>query len=229
MNLRLSVSDVKALEMRMRGSSGRRVAQVIASDSKAIKGQGKKTPKKRLELDYDLGKFIVDGLELAIRSGISCAVSPQITTLNLGLKALSDTKVKSKPYERIEQALTLLWLHCTDLQSYSMTTANPMGGYRPDGAGGQMKGEGAKSGYPDLLMDRARNGYHGLRIEMKKYNRNTKPSEDQETWLTNLSREGFKVVCCRGHQAAIWVIAEYLGLLPVGEVPKFPDWCITEY
>jgi len=149
---------------------------------------------------YDLQKHIVSGLELGARL---CPGSPLIVTLNLGLKALLRHDGKPKPYEKIEQALALLWLECTSPQAFSMTTANPMGGYRPDGAGGQIRGEGAKLGYPDLLMDLPRRGYHGLRIEMKKFSISAKPSLEQDAWLTRLAAEGYRAVICRGHQAAI--------------------------
>lgn len=89
-----------------------------------------------------------------------------------------------------------------------------------------MKGEGAKSGYPDLLMDIARGGFHGLRIEMKKFCKSAKPSEDQGGWLQRLSAQGYRAVLCRGHQAAIHVMATYLGIPSPVDVRWLPEWSI---
>lgn len=176
--------------------------------------------------NYDLQQHIVSALELGTRCRPG---SPLIVTLNIGLKALVKDDGTPKPYERIEQAIALLWLECTAPEAFAVTTANPMGGYRPDGAGGQIRGEGAKLGYPDLLMDRARLGYHGLRIEMKKFCPSAKPSEEQHDWLTRLSKEGFRAVLCRGHQAAIYVFAEYLGLSTPFSKNDLPEWAIQYY
>jgi hypothetical protein len=60
---------------------------------------------------------------------------------------------------------------------------------------GKSKG-GLKSGYPDLLMDMACNGYHGLRIEMKKYSKLAMPSAEQIEWLNRLSKQGYLAVLC---------------------------------
>ncbi|MFA0809312.1 VRR-NUC domain-containing protein [Microbulbifer epialgicus] len=175
---------------------------------------------------YNLQQHTVNALELGTRR---CPSSPLIVTLNLGLKALVADDGNPKPYERIEQAITLLWLECIVPEAYTMTTAIPLGGYRPAGVGGQMRGEGAKHGFPDLLMDKVNQDYHGLRIEMKKFCPNAKPSTEQHDWLTRLSKEGYRAVLCRGHQAAIKVFSEYLELnTPIQKV-DLPEWAIVNY
>jgi hypothetical protein len=89
--------------------------------------------------EYDLQQHIVSGLEQGVRL---CSESPLVVTLKLGLKALLRDDGKPKPYEKIEQTLALLWLEYTWQHAFSMTTTIPMGGYRPIGSGGQIKGEG---------------------------------------------------------------------------------------
>lgn len=72
--------------------------------------------------------------------------SPYIVTIQTCLKLLSNRDTKSMPYERIEQAIALLWLSLSAPYEYAFTMAIPLGGYRPQGAGGQVKGDGAKPG-----------------------------------------------------------------------------------
>ena len=175
------------------------------------------------ESSYNLSQHITSALELAAVHRIESAL---ITTLKLGLKALNKKDDSPKPYERMEQVIALVWLACHHPKPFSLTTATPMGGYRPDGAGGQMKGEGAKSGYPDLLMDFPLGGFHGLRIEMKRFCKSAKPSDEQLDWLTSLAGQGYRAVLCRGHQAAIHVMATYLGVpSPIG-AEALPQWVI---
>lgn len=175
---------------------------------------------------YDLQKFIVDALEICQVNQLS---SPLITTLNIGLKALQKNDGNSKPYERIEQAISLVWLACNHPEAFDHTTAIPLGGYRPKGSGGQVKAEGVKAGYPDFLMDMPMNGYHGLRIEMKKFCKSANPSEDQLDWLTKLTRQGYRAVLCRGHQAAIYELSTYLSMKPPYALTDLPEWAIQTY
>jgi hypothetical protein len=60
------------------------------------------------------------------------------------------------------------------------------------GQAGKMKAEGVKRGVPDLHLPVARNGYHGLFIEMK-YGKGT-PSPEQKEWIADLREEGYRVV-----------------------------------
>lgn len=206
MSLRLSEAQFKALQNR--GLSANKNKEVL-------------TPQ-----DYDIQKHIVTTLD---RAAVLRDKSPLLVTLSLGLKAIQSDQCKSKPFERVEQALALYWLKNSCPHAFSMTTATPMGGFRPNGAGGQMKGEGAKPGYPDLLMDVPRHNYHGLRIEMKKYSLSAKPSMDQTQWLTMLAKEGYCSVLCRGHQAAIQVFREYLNIPFDSNYADLPKWCIQYY
>jgi hypothetical protein len=178
--------------------------------------------------DYDL---LALGQLAMVRAQSAVPASPLITTLRYGLKQL--TKAKSgEPgirvgYEAIEQAMFLLWMEMNHPEVYRCTTAVPMGGYRPNGSGGQMKGEGAKVGFPDIVCDRPTGGWHGLRIEMKKFDRTAKPSSDQLDWLTLLGAHGYRSVLCRGHQAAILICAAYLGV--PGIECHLPDWAVIDF
>lgn len=61
---------------------------------------------------------------------------------------------------------------------------------------------------PDLCLPVAKNGYHGLYIEMK-YGRN-KSTEKQEEWQKALQEQGYFVAVCYGAEEAERVIASYL-------------------
>ncbi len=201
-------------------------AQLAAHQKRIAGGVAARQQQKNIKNDYDLSKYIVDALELGI---IKSPASPLIVTLQCGLKQLQGSKKSPIPYERIEQAIALLWLECTDVESFEVTTAVPFGGYRPDGAGGLIKGEGAKKGYPDLLIDAPRGGYHGLRIEMKKFCPNANPTEEQEGWLKRLSANRYRTALCRGHKSAIFVISNYLGIPSPITPDSLPTWAVTYY
>jgi hypothetical protein len=59
--------------------------------------------------------------------------------------------------------------------------AVPNGGARPILVGVAMKAEGVSPGYPDLLLDVARGGYHGWRGELKKVGGSVAPEHGPPT------------------------------------------------
>lgn len=63
--------------------------------------------------------------------------------------------------------------------------------------GGRLKAQGVKAGVPDVGLDVARQGKHGLRIEMKKpglqKTKNGGCSDEQVAWLDHLSKQGYAV------------------------------------
>ncbi len=193
---------------------------------KTILDRRKKVIAPVVEEPYDLALAISSAIETGNRYSVDSAL---ITSLKLGLKAIRKTDGSPKPYERMEQVIGLVWLACNDRKAYMMTTATPMGGYRPSGAGGQMKGEGAKSGYPDLLIDVPRGGYHGLRIEMKRFDKTANASDDQLRWLNDLATEGYRAILCRGHQALIHSLATYLGIKTPIDADRLPSWAIEVF
>ena len=104
----------------------------------------------------------------------------------------------------------LRWLHSV-----------PNGGLRGKAAAGQMKGEGQKSGVPDIFLDVARKGYHGLRIELKTpriagvkgVSLAKQPgalSAEQKEWLAHYEVEGYFSAVAYGWEEAKNLIIEYL-------------------
>ena len=91
----------------------------------------------------------------------------------------------------------------------------PNGGYRNKATAARMKAEGVKAGVPDLFLPVARNGAHGLFIEMKK-RKGGKVREEQYTWGKALTFEGYQFTICRGADDAIGCICDYLGVKELG-------------
>lgn len=85
----------------------------------------------------------------------------------------------------------------------------PNGGKMTARAGNKLKKEGVQKGYPDLMLDIARNGYHGLRIELKRDKGGVTSSAQLER-LKMLNSEGYYAVVCHGFDSAIAVIKKYM-------------------
>lgn len=86
----------------------------------------------------------------------------------------------------------------------------PNEGKRNPHTGSRLKGEGMKSGVPDICLPAPRGKYHGLYIEMK-VGRN-KPTGEQERFLTYLAGAGYKSLVCWGEKSAVRAIEAYLKL-----------------
>jgi hypothetical protein len=95
--------------------------------------------------------------------------------------------------------------------------AIPNGGFRHITTARNMKAEGAKPGVPDLFLPVARNGYHGLFIEMKRTEARPKRdgskgglSDVQIKWKADLEAQGYRVAVCYGFDEARETIECYL-------------------
>lgn len=86
----------------------------------------------------------------------------------------------------------------------------PNEGKRSYKTGARMKAEGLKGGVPDICLPVARDGHHGLYIELKRI-KNSRVTEEQLKWLENLARQGYVAAVCRGADEAIDLITRYLG------------------
>ncbi len=86
--------------------------------------------------------------------------------------------------------------------------AIPNGGYRNKVTAARMKAEGVKAGVPDICLPVARNGYHGLWIEMKSAEGRMK--KHQRAFCQRLAGHGYRVVVCWSWDAARREIESYL-------------------
>jgi len=88
------------------------------------------------------------------------------------------------------------------------------------GAAVKAKRLGNKAGFPDIFLPVARGGYHGLFIELKiKPYRNHKNkmvypvvSKEQRWWINQLNIQGYCAAICKGFDAAIEEILNYIEL-----------------
>lgn len=73
----------------------------------------------------------------------------------------------------------------------------------------KAKKAGMKKGYPDIFLPVARMKWHGLYIELKR-EKNSRATPEQNNWLFKLSEQGYLPCICKGKEAAIRVIIQYL-------------------
>lgn len=87
----------------------------------------------------------------------------------------------------------------------------PNGGLRNKATAARMRAEGVKAGVPDLFLPVARQGFHGLFIEMKR-REGGRVSTAQAEWIFWLSQMGYACRVARGADEAMNILREYLGL-----------------
>lgn len=84
----------------------------------------------------------------------------------------------------------------------------PNGGSRHKVEAARLKASGVKAGYPDLILDVPRQGYNGLRIEMK-YGKG-RCSPEQLIWHERLRSQGYRVTVCYDWRSAAEEVLSYL-------------------
>lgn len=87
--------------------------------------------------------------------------------------------------------------------------AIPNGGWRHIATAKRLKDEGVRKGIPDMMFPVARQGYHGLFIEIK-VGRNC-PTIDQQAWIDALTNQGYRCEVCYSWTEAVQVIWRFLG------------------
>jgi hypothetical protein len=93
----------------------------------------------------------------------------------------------------------------------------PNGAYLASGYAGaaMLKKTGMRKGTPDLILDCARGGYHGLRIEMKRVGATeSDKTDEQKSFGEYLTSAGYRFQFANGASAAIAAIQQYLALRP---------------
>ena len=119
------------------------------------------------------------------------------------------------PTESEEQQTLIRFcqLHVTRYPDLAWIYAVPNGGHRSKRTAGRMKAEGVRAGYPDLALDVARGGFHGLRIELKRRRKSASRVQSRQTeWHERLKSQGYAVHVCHGWEAARDVLLAYLAL-----------------
>jgi len=90
---------------------------------------------------------------------------------------------------------------------------SPNGGKRHIATAKRFKKMGVKAGYPDLIIDIARGGFHGLRIEIKK-EKGGSVSKAQKERLEMLTEQGYRAIVCKGFDETINEIKNYMEMWP---------------
>ena len=86
--------------------------------------------------------------------------------------------------------------------------AIPNGGYRTRTTAKKLKLEGVVAGIPDLFIPVARQGFHGMYIEMKN-GKAGKISKKQKEIMAYLESEGYKIALCRDLDEFMKEVDEY--------------------
>jgi hypothetical protein len=111
------------------------------------------------------------------------------------------------------EAVTLMrvvCLHQRQQPELALFFAVPNGGDRNPIVAAKMKGEGVRAGVPDYLLPVARQGFHGLAIELKA--KGGRASIEQREWLDSLAAQGWRAELCVGWGAAWDVLRDYLAI-----------------
>lgn len=128
----------------------------------------------------------------------------------------SSTKKKPREIESGEQSALIDWARLVSYEGVKLVdllTHVPNEGKRGYKAQSDFKKLGGSKGYPDLILDIAAGGYHGLRIEMKApKGYSSSVSEDQQSWIDRLNKKGYLAVVCYGFEEAKQTIVDYLGI-----------------
>ncbi len=121
--------------------------------------------------------------------------------------------------EHDAQAAVFTWAKLAESRfpELALLFAIPNGGHRHIAVAKKMQLEGVKSGVPDMCLPVARQGFHGLFIEMKSADSRPKRpgskgplSEEQRRWLQALNDQGYRAAVCFGSQEAIDLLTQYL-------------------
>ena len=120
------------------------------------------------------------------------------------------TRAAPTQWEAAEQETLFTWAsyQLGTFPELDMLYHVPNGGSRNKFEAAKLKRQGVKAGVPDIVLPVARDGFHGLYIELK-YGKN-KPTEDQKKWIARLKEQGYKAITCYGWREAAGVIENYL-------------------
>ena len=72
----------------------------------------------------------------------------------------------------------------------------------------RAKRTGYSKGFPDLFIYEARNGYHGLALEIKTLK--GRATKEQKEWIEALNKRGYKALICKGLPEILQTIDDYL-------------------
>nr|DAS18913.1 MAG TPA: Nuclease [Caudoviricetes sp.] len=112
--------------------------------------------------------------------------------------------------EALEQCALFEWAEYNSIRlpELKLLYHIPNGGFRNKAEAAHLKRQGVKAGVPDLCLPVARKGYNGLYIELKAGK--NKATDNQKSWLLQLSQQGYFTCLCYGWQQAAKTLESYL-------------------
>ena len=121
-------------------------------------------------------------------------------------KRITVKEFEPKLSEHEIQVACINWFRC-QYPKY-LIYAIPNGGQRNKIVATKLKAEGVLAGVPDLHIPVAKQGFHGLYIEMKAGK--NKPTDNQITVMDKLRDEGYKCDVCWSLDQFITSVNNYL-------------------
>jgi hypothetical protein len=130
-------------------------------------------------------------------------------------------KRNQTPLECWEQEQYFKWVYANQIKIPELQLVNgSMNGVRvPVSIIKKLKGQGLRSGIPDIDIPVRRLRYSGLRIELKRI-KGGSVSPEQKRYHELLRRQGYRVDVCRGWREAVTSTIEYLELPRLSEHGK---------
>ena len=121
------------------------------------------------------------------------------------------------PEEDVEQMCLIRWAKANEgaHPEVGLIFHIPNGGKRGRAEAARLKEMGVKPGVSDLFLPVARDGYHGLWIEMKRLD-DGRPTKDQLKWIERMIAEGYVATVCHGWVQAARLICAYLHIRGTG-------------
>jgi len=120
-----------------------------------------------------------------------------------------EAKERKKP-ETVLQIAFFRWLEEQHPEIYAMSFASAGGMRTGIQTAIEMRDMGYKTGTPDVAILLARNGYHGLMLEiktLKKY-----PTPEQKDIIAKLNKEGYNAQVVKGWEALLLAVKVYFTL-----------------
>lgn len=113
--------------------------------------------------------------------------------------------------EHDEQVAVMRWAaaHLAQFPELELLHAIPNGGHRAAATAAALKAEGVKPGVSDLFLPVARQGFHGLYIEMKAADGTLRA--EQRQFLDAVRAQGYRAEVCKTAAPAIALLSAYLG------------------
>lgn len=115
------------------------------------------------------------------------------------------------PDEDVEQMCLFRWAKANEgaHPELELLFHIPNGGKRGKAEAARFKEMGVKAGVSDIFLPVARDGHHGLWIELKRLH-DGRPTKAQLEWLERMTAEGYVAAVCRGWVQAARLICAYM-------------------